>query len=101
MDDDATRDIEAATRALEAELAGRDEARPLSEAELNRLVDYGTGLERALRRAQEAGLPIPPAADLVWQRARAFAHAHEPMRRFGRIPPWDDPPGAPGAPGAS
>jgi hypothetical protein len=90
-DDDARNDLEATTRALEAELAARDEARPLSQAELDRLVDCGVGLERALRRAQVAGLPITKEAFLVWDRAREFVRDHEPLPRFNRVPPWDPP----------
>jgi hypothetical protein len=84
MDDDARRDLEAATRALEAELASRDESRAMSQAELDRLIDCGMGLERALRRAQLVGMPITEEAFLVWDRARRFARDHEPEPRFDR-----------------
>ena len=90
MDDDARRDLEAATRALEAELRARDESRPMTQTELDRLIDCGAGLERALRRAQAAGMPITEEAFLVWDRARQFTRDHEPMSRFGRDMPSDE-----------
>jgi hypothetical protein len=77
MDDDVQRDLEAATRALEAELRSRDPDRPMTQTEHDDLVDCGAGLERALRRAQEAEMPITEEAFAVWDRARLFVREHE------------------------
>ncbi len=84
MDHDARRDLEAATRALEAELASCDDSRQMSQAEFDDLIECGVGLERALRRAQVIGMPITEEAFLVWDRARQFVRDHEPAPRFGR-----------------
>jgi hypothetical protein len=80
MDDDVQHDLEAATRALEAELRSRDPARAMTQAEHDELVDCGAGLERALRRAQEAEMPITEEAFAVWDRARLFVREHEVTR---------------------
>lgn len=69
-----------ATRALEAELGAREEARPMSDAELDRLLDRGAGLERALRRAQIVGVPITEEAVVAWERARQAVDEHEQAR---------------------
>jgi hypothetical protein len=76
MDDDVERDLEAATRALESELRAREGRRPMTQAELDALVECGAGLERALRRAQEAEMPITEEAFAVWDRARQFVREH-------------------------
>jgi hypothetical protein len=83
MDDDVRRDLEAATRALEAELGARDDARPMTHAELDELVDCGADLEQALRMAQEAEMPITEEAFAVWDRARQFVREHEPAQAYG------------------
>jgi hypothetical protein len=99
VDDDTTHDLEAATRALEAELRARDASRPMTDAELNSLVECGVGLERAIRRAQEAGAVNEPpgfaeAID-VWDRGRQFIREHEPPPLFGTAK-WTDAAGGPG-----
>jgi hypothetical protein len=92
MDHDVERDLEAATRALEAELRARDRGRPMTEAEMDGLVDCGAGLERALRRAQEAAMPITEEAFAVWDRARQFVREHPPTQG---PPMWVDAPDEP------
>ena len=82
MDDDVRLDMQAATHALDAELRLRDDARPMTQAELDALVDCGAGLERALSRAQEAGMPITEEAVAVWDRARQFVREHEPAHAY-------------------
>jgi hypothetical protein len=95
MDDDARHDLEAATRALEAELRCRDRSRALTQPELDGLVECAVGLERALGRAKDAGAvketPGIPEAFAVWDDAREFVHQHEPTRAFAP-PMWTDPP---------
>jgi hypothetical protein len=81
--DDVERDLQVATRALEAELRARDDERPMTQAELDGLVDCAAGLERALRRAQEAEMPITGEAFAVWDRARQFVREHEPAHGDG------------------
>jgi hypothetical protein len=99
VDHDTTHDLQAATHALEAELRARDASRPMTEAELSSLVECGAGLERAIRRAQEAGAANEPpgfaeAID-VWDRGRRFMREHEPPPLFGTAM-WTDAPSEPG-----
>lgn len=96
MDDDAGHDLESSTRALQAELRARETSQPMSEAELDRLVECGVGLERALRRAQVAGTPITEEAVLVWDRARQFVDEHDHAQVLGRARQQSDAPDEPG-----
>jgi hypothetical protein len=95
MDKDARHDLEAATRALEAELRARDRSRAMTQPELDGLVDCAVGLERALGRAKDSGAvkETPGIAEAfeVWDSARQFVHEHEPTRAFSP-PMWTDPP---------
>jgi hypothetical protein len=87
MDKDARQDLEAATRALEAELRARDRSRPMTEPDHDGLVDCADGQERALGRAKDGGAvkETPGIAEAfeVWDSARQFVHEHEPTRAFG------------------